>query len=326
MLNHRTLNQSDLVPVLLAGVSDTLQEDPNKEPQFIRSRQTCQYRIYLDSEDGIPTSNPLDMTLSSKVISEDGRIQTSPDILIDKTVRLSPESIIIDYQFINVTKSNNLFRFEYNLTNYQFELEPGLYLEPYDIVNPDTSVKIGLLDEILRKMNFAINGSIPNPALFILDDYPNIPNFYKIISTAGLKFKFIDCPALRYGEFLYGLQKTDVMQAELIFGPVLYVSSRYIDFSSAILKSYSKHQTTATNGAPNLLFRVPLSKDDYAGKRIEYVCPNLVFDNFNIGANLSVIDMKVTNEFNQIFDGAVNLTMRPHDTALSYIITLVGQI
>lgn len=308
--------------IAFAQVSDTLQSDQNKEPQFVRVRSTNRYRLFLDSKYN-SSGNPCNALIST--VQPGVSTGSYPNPLIDQTQRISTGGIQMTVNWQNVNIRNQNLKFEYDGVDYDTNIPAGLYTQPLDsryvisntptfredIISGELSYKQGLLSAIVNAMNTRLSfpkwyPNDPNTAatgnpipsefhVSVLSDRGN----YTISTFSGKTFRMLPCDAITYGQDLYALNVNAVAATNQGFGSANYLHTRYFDVSSSALKSYSKHQSTGSGVSPDLLARIYMTKEFLNNKFSLFILDKDLYDNFDIGAELRLIDIRFTDEFGQ---------------------------
>ncbi len=281
MAFSRQLN-SNLKPsenVLLANINDSVVDDPNLEPQFVRVRAPNSCRIYLDSQVVRLETNPANILISS--ISSAGQ---SPQTLLDRVRRVAVSDFTVYYNSPNVNPRNN---------TVSFFIDTGAGINTYTCI-----VDVGYYSDsadLMTALTDAMNG-IAFPYVFL--PAPNILTFqsYSITTSAPWCFD-ANCVGVTKGAQLWALPfsyRNNLFSTTWHTGSQYLQYTKYIDVVSNSLSQYTKKPSVSNNDLSfNPLYRAPI--DNY-GKNTDSVI-NLSWFNFYRDAALTSIDVKLVDQF-----------------------------
>lgn len=275
--------------VILAPVSDDIQDNQNLEPPFIRKRHGNMAYVYLDSSKG--QGKPNNFTVGSNAGSY---------IFGQKVKRFAFSSIRLANNIPNVNPYNNNLIVNIKqganpTVNFNFNMPVGYYTTV-------TSFISGFTTSLNAARTLAGVGG-----LFVLTVDPLNPEAYNIDASAGYTFNFDNTSLMvKRGQYLANLPQDQTLTQVKGMGSVLLTYTRYIDICSYALCEFQKNNSSADGLCkPQLLFRLfetPSSVDQngnfIAFSRDRFISrTNLAWINYNRDTSLATIDIKLYDEF-----------------------------
>lgn len=295
--------KSDVIPVVLTAVDDTIQYDSNREPNFVRIRSGNLGYLYLDSAtaDGPPNK----FIVGGKQL-----------LFQNKIKRFALSTLRIGYNIPNVNPYNNsgtIFIDNGSSTLfYTFTVPTGYYTTSTQFANA-----------LATAINAAISGS---GATMTITPLTTDPETYTMTLTAGFTFRFdLQSKMVKYGRFLCNLPTSQILSNSKTMGAVQLIYTRYIDITSFALNQYNKNMNSSgITSLPQLLIRLyetPFSQDQngtfIAYSRDRFITlTNLNWTNFERDVALTACDITLYDEFGNLLYIPENLD-RPTDFYIS---------
>lgn len=253
---------------ILPPTNNDIYNYPSSEPQRITLRQPNSAVITLDTFDAFKDNNRYTFSGNRLVL---GGIK-----------RFSATDLSLLWSGLNVNSTNSLLRFFYDFSSFETIIPQGSYDTPTRLMNA---------------LAAAMNASIGISAISWVDDLLK-PGFGRLNSTE--LFGFIECPAVKYGKYLWNLP-LETPTTSLLIGQVGLIYSRWIDVISEGLTQYVKNPNTTSTSKSypspgNLVgrFHAPLAHEE--GYRA-LMRRTKAFQNFEITNDLQTLDLSFRDEW-----------------------------
>lgn len=255
--------------VILPPVNGEIYNSASAEAQRITLRQPNCSVITLDTFDSIANNSTF--------------LFSGNRLVLGGMKRFAVADMSILWSGVNVNSVNNLVRFSYSTFSFEAIVSEGSY---------DTPKK--LMDALANAMNTAI-GALTISWI----DNPIKPGFGTLQSSTP--FAFLDCPAVRFGKYLWNLPLLPP-QTSLQIGQVGLIYTRWIDVISQELTQYVKLSNTSTNSdlfpSPgNFLARFHLNFPAFEPGYKELSRRIQSFQNFNHSNDLQTLDLSFRDEW-----------------------------
>lgn len=275
---------SEVIPVVLTAVDDTIQYDQNREPNFVRVRSGNLGYVYLDSATAIGPPNKFVV----------GGLQP---LFQNKIKRFALSTLRIGYNVPNVNPYNNtgIIKIFPGGTSYTFTMPTGYY----------TTVT-SFMTAFLLAVNTAI---APSSKTMTGVPLPTDPESYTLTLSSGAFVFDVTSPMVKYGQFLCNLPIDQTQTSTKIMGAIQLIYTRYIDITSYALNQYNKNVSSSGNTSlPQLILRLyetPFSEDQN-GNFIAYsrdrfiTIQNLNWTNFERDVALTSCDITLYDEFGNL--------------------------
>lgn len=260
-------NPFDVNRVILSAVDDTIQQDTNLEPPFVRDRWASTGNLYIDTKNAARISN---FTWA---------INTAQfQLNYQKVTRLSLQFVSIPWCINNINRRNNTILFRVGVTNYTASISINNYLTLTSLANA-----------IQAALNLA--GS---PITFTVG---GIDNGCLNISATGL-FRFLDSPAIRRGTPCHGLAPFEFPTNNFTGGLAILMATRYIDISCPEILTYTKMPNASEKFGNNVISRITLFQTPGRQINVVYSAPLNVI-NWDRNAPISALTFSILDEFGE---------------------------
>lgn len=258
------------INTVLQPVNNDIYNYPSSEPQRVSLRAPNQAVVCIDTFD---RTEPNPSTSSFN----------GTRLILGGVKRFAVLDMHIIWHGMNITPINNTVRFTFNDFSYEIQVPIGKY---------DTPKKI--MDALAAAMNAAVS----IPGVIAWTDNPLIPGFGNL-SSSGAAFAFLECPATRYGRYLWNLPISEPAVSHTI-GQVAGIYTRWIDVISQELSQYVKNPNTSTSSpnypSPgNLVGRFFLNTENEG--YFEVSRRNMAYQNFEISNDLQSLDIRFRDEW-----------------------------
>lgn len=276
MANKNLLQPYTEQRVILAAVSDELQQDENFEPPFVRLRSPNSAFVYLD------TSYTSSVNQSNVIIGFKGG-----DLFTRRIKRFAVRHVDISWVTPNVNVRNNSITFAVDSlsTVYTATIPEQFYTTPASIFTA------------LATAMTAVSGD----TFTTIQLYPGA-NAYQLSST-GHTFAFLSGPMVTTGQFMFGIYPANigtlVSSFTLINTSMSY--TRFININSLELTQYSKLPSSGVDTTSQNIVKVFLVDGlATAPSTISFPVSNpLQWNNFARDRNISTVDLQIVDEWGQ---------------------------
>jgi hypothetical protein len=267
----KVYNLDNMPPVLLAPISDNLQNDSNLEPQFVRIRESTTADLYLDTAKGTYNGNAT-WSLSNMSMA-----------FINK---ISPIAVRIFGQIPNINIRNNVFTFTTNGTNsFTAVIPEGFY-----------GVTATAMGALLAALNAAGSGETFTTVVVSGSTLYNL-NSTGLFSFTGGSGTFGGPGG--YGEFGFGIPIGTPLADTLVIGAVSLFYTRYIDVDSRQLTQFSKLPPAGVNVRSSTLSRLGVPPLITAPAYYTELVDPVQWFSFNPSYSIQTVDLCLYDEFSQ---------------------------
>lgn len=256
--------------VILPPVNGEIYNEISSEAQRITLRQPNSAVLSLDTFDATSKRNSTFHFSGNRLVL--GGIK-----------RLTAADMTILWHGVNVNSTNNLLRFSYSTSSFETTVPEGSYNTPKK-----------LMDALASAMNTAIGTSTMS-----WTDNAVKPGFGTLQSSSA--FSFLDCPAVKFGKYLWNLP-TQIPTTSLQIGQIGLIYTRWIDVMSGELTQYIKLSNASTSSSSypspgNFLARFQLIFPQYEQGYKEISRRIQSYQNFNHSNDLQSLDLSFRDEW-----------------------------
>jgi len=292
--NNKFKNPQNFQGVVLAPVSDDMQDDINLEPPFVRQRHGNLSFCYIDSSIAAGQSNSF--TVGGTKISH---------LFSSRIKRFCLSSLRIGYNVPNVNPYNN------SLTVQMRQLSPAVSYVPFTFTIPTgyyTTVT-NFITAFIIGINLA--RPVGTPAFTASNSLQTDPSVYDVTTgSSNYEFYYVNTsPMVKFGRFLVNLPINQVYASVQTMGSIQLIYTRYIDINSYTLSEYSKNYSTSDGlGKSSLIYRLFDTPNGVDGNgnfisfsRDRFIeLGNLAWINYDRSRTISSIDIQIYDEFGNL--------------------------